>query len=165
MNELEEKLIMILYECNQHKKMIKNSYSKIKPHLPLDQKVYLDFNLEKIGYIDQYLFRFSKLQDSMGEKLFSTMLFLLGEDFSKKPFIDILNRLEKMELLYKDKWLDLRKIRNDVAHEYSFNIIELVDSLNNIYNATDDILKIYNDVYNYCIEKFDFVKNSEVLRA
>jgi hypothetical protein len=145
--------------------MINNSYSKIKPYLPLDKEMYLGFDLEKIGYIDQYLFRFSKLQDSMGEKLFSTMLFLLAEDFFKKPFIDILNRLEKMELLYKDEWLKLRKIRNNVANEYSFNIVELVDSLNDIYDVTNDILKIYNDIYNYCIEKFDFVKNSEVLEA
>jgi len=162
-NELEEKLIMILYECNQHKKMIKNSYGKINPYLPLDKDRYLDFGLEEIGYIDQYLFRFSKLQDSMGEKLFSTMLFLLGEDFSKKPFIDILNRLEKMELLYKDEWLNLRKIRNNVAHEYSFNIPELVDSLNNIYDVTDNLLKIYSNINSYCFEKFDFVKNSDVL--
>ena len=97
MNELEDKLIMILYECNQHTKMIKNSFAKIEPYLPLSKEVYLAFDLEHIGYIDQYLFRFSKLQDSMGEKLFPTMLFLLGEDFSKRPFIDILNRLEKME--------------------------------------------------------------------
>ena len=139
MNELEEKLIMILYECNQHIKMIANSYAKIQVYLPLDKEKYLSFGLEKIGYIDQYLFRFSKLQDSMGEKLFSTMLILLGEDYSKKPFIDLLNRLEKLGLLYKDKWLSLRKVRNDVAHEYSFNIEELVDSLNNIYDATDDL--------------------------
>ena len=164
MNELEEKLIMILYECNQHVKMINNSYNKIQVHLPLDKEKYLKFDLEEIGYIDQFLFRFSKLQDSMGEKLFSTMLYLLGEDYSKRPFIDILNRLEKMELLYKDEWLSLRKIRNNVAHEYSFNILELVDSLNEILNVTDDLLKIYEDIKNYCEERLDFVKNSDVLK-
>jgi len=165
MNELEEKLIMILYECNQHKKMIKHSYSKLKSYLPLDKIKYLNLGLDEIGYIDQYLFRFSKLQDSMGEKLFSTMLLLLGEDYSKKPFIDILNRLEKMELIYKDEWLNLRKTRNDVAHEYSFNILELVDSLNNIYDVTNNLLKIYNDIYHYCFEKFYFVKDSKVLKS
>ena len=164
MNELEEKLIMILYECNQHVKMINNSYNKIQVHLPLDKEKYLKFDLEECGYIDQFLFRFSKLQDSMGEKLFSTMFFLLGEDYSKRPFIDILNRLEKMELLYKDEWLSLRKIRNNVAHEYSFNILELVDSLNEILNVTDDLLKIYEDIKNYCEERLDFVKNSDVLK-
>jgi len=163
MNELENKLIMILYECNQHKKMIKNSFNKIEPYLSLTKEIYLDFDLEHIGYIDQYLFRFSKLQDSMGEKLFPTILFLLGEDFSKKPFIDLLNRLEKMELLYKNEWLSLRKIRNNVAHEYSFNISELIDSLNDIYDVSNDLLKIYDDFYKYCFDKFEFARDSDVL--
>ena len=145
--------------------MIEHSYGKLKSYFPLDKIKYLNLGLDEIGYIDQYLFRFSKLQDSMGEKLFSTMLLLLGEDYSKKPFIDILNRLEKMELIYKDEWLNLRKTRNDVAHEYSFNILELVDSLNNIYDVTNNLLKIYNDIYHYCFEKFYFVKDSKVLKS
>lgn len=164
MNELEEKLIMVLYECNQHKKMINNSYNHLKKNLPLKKEKYIKFSLEEVGYIDQFLFRFSKLQDSMGEKLFTTALFLLGEDFSKRPFIDILNRLEKLELLDKKEWINMRTIRNDVAHEYSFNIDELVDSLNDIFQVKDKLLFVYDSFYNYCQEKFDFVRASEVLK-
>ncbi len=155
MNELKEKLGMILYECNQHVKMIDNSYSKLEQYLPLSEKVYLDFSADEIVYIDQFLFRFSKLQDSMGEKLFGTMLLLLGEDFSKKPFIDILNRLEKMELLYKNRWMKLRKIRNDVAHEYSFNTLELVDSLNDILGVKEELLDTYRVFCEYSFKKFN----------
>jgi len=116
------------------------------------------------GDIDQFLFRFSKLQDSMGEKLFSTMLFLLGEDFSKKPFIDLLNRLDKMELLHRDEWMNLRKIRNDVAHKYSFNVDELADSLNDILKVKNNLIDIYDIFYKYCHEKFEFVKESRVFK-
>ncbi len=118
----------------------------------------------RVGFIDQFLFRFAKLQDSMGEKLFGAMLFLLGEDFSKKPFIDMLNRLEKIELLDKQKWMDLRTTRNNVAHEYSFNVAELTDSLNDIFGVKDKLLFFYDTFYAYCKEKFEFVKNSEVLK-
>ncbi len=164
MNELEEKLIMVLYECNQHKKMINNAYGHIEKYLPLDKEKYINFSLEQVGFIDQFLFRFSKLQDSMGEKLFGTMLFLLGEDFSKKPFIDMLNRLEKLELLDKQEWMDLRTIRNNVAHEYSFNVDELTDSLNDIFNVKGKLLSIYDTFYDCCKDKFEFVQNSEVLK-
>lgn len=164
MNELEEKLIMVLYECNQHKKMINNAYGHIEKYLPLNKEKYINFSLEQVGFIDQFLFRFSKLQDSMGEKLFGTMLFLLGKDFSKKPFIDMLNRLEKLELLDKQEWMDLRTIRNNVAHESSFNVDELTDSLNDIFNVKGKLLLIYDTFYNYCKDKFEFVENSEVLR-
>ena len=164
MNELEEKLIMVLYECNQHKKMINNAYEHLKTFLPLDKDKYTHFSLEQVGFIDQFLFRFSKLQDTMGEKLFGTMLFLLGEDFSKKPFIDMLNRLEKLELLNRQEWIDLRTTRNNVAHEYSFNVDELVDSLNDIFQVKDKLLFFYATFYAYCKEKFEFIKNSEVLK-
>jgi hypothetical protein len=164
MNELKEKLIMVLYECNQHKKMINNAYSHLQKNIPLEKEKYVKFSLEEVGFIDQFLFRFSKLQDSMGEKLFGTMLFLLGEDFSKKPFIDMLNRLEKLGLLDKQERMDLRTIRNNVAHEYSFNVDELVDSLNDILQVKDKLLFIYDTFYKYCQEKFDFVRQSEVLK-
>lgn len=164
MNELEEKLIIVLYECNQHKKMINNAYSHLQKYLPLEKEKYINFSLDEVGFIDQFLFRFAKLQDSMGEKLFTTMLLLLGEDFSKKPFIDMLNRLEKLELLEKQDWSDLRTIRNSVAHEYSFNVDELVDSLNDIFNVKDKLLWTYDNFYIYCKEKFDFVRESEVLK-
>jgi hypothetical protein len=164
MNEIETKLINLLYECNQHKKMINMSYEKSEPHLPLTVQKYKSFDLEKIGYIDQFLYRFSKLQDSMGEKLFPTVLYLLGEDFSKKPFIDLLNRLEKIELLYKDEWLQLRKVRNDVAHADSFNTEELVDSLNNIFQMKYKLLEVHDAFSTYCFERFEFVRNSDALK-
>ena len=164
MNELEEKLIMVLYESNQHKKMINNAYSHLQRNLPLDKEKYINFSLEQVGFIDQFLFRFSKLQDSMGEKLFPTTLFLLGEDFTKKPFIDMLNRLEKLELLDRQEWMDLRTIRNNVAHEYSFNVDELTDSLNDIFKVKDKLIFIYDTFYEYCKSKFEFVQNSEVLK-
>jgi hypothetical protein len=163
MNELQEKLIMVLYECNQHKKMINNAYGHLESFLPLSKEKYIHFSLEQVGFIEQFLFRFSKLQDSMGEKLFGTILFLLGEDFSKKPFIDMLNRLEKLELLDKQGWMDLRTTRNNVAHEYSYNIDELVDSLNDIFKVKDNLISIYDTFYEYCKSKFEFVQNSELL--
>lgn len=165
MNEMEEKLVYILYECQQHKKMIAASFLKIEESLPLSVKNYQSFEVDTIGYIDQFLFRFSKLQDTMGEKLFSLVLLLLKEDFSSKPFIDILNRLEKLRLLDKNEWMKLRKIRNNVAHEYSYNVEELVDSLNDIYSVKTNLINIYDTFYDYCNDKFKFVSDSSILKA
>lgn len=156
MNEYEEKLTLVLYECDQHVKMIKHAFDKTEKYLPLNEEVYQAFSADQISYIDQFLFRFSKLQDTMGEKLFPTMLYLLGEDYNNKPFIDLLNRLEKLEILSKEMWLDLRKIRNEVAHEYSFNQDELLDSLNDIFSVKDTLLDTYKFIHNYCIEKIQF---------
>lgn len=65
---------------------------------------------DEIEHIDQFLFRFAKLQDAMGEKLFMLILEFLKEEHTRaKPFIDILNRLEQLGLLDdKNVWLELR---------------------------------------------------------
>lgn len=163
MNAMEQKLIHILYECNRHKAMLEFAYKNVEKNLPLTAERFLTLPADDIAPIDQFLYRFAKLQDSMGEKLFGTLLVLMGEDFSAKPFIDLLNRLEKLGLLYKDEWMDLRRIRNEVAHEYSFNTQALVDSLNDILQAKAKLIAIYDTFYGYCMERFEYVRQSEVL--
>ncbi len=36
---------------------------------------------------------------------------------------------ESLELIDKNEWLNLRELRNEIAHEYSFNQDEIVDNL------------------------------------
>jgi hypothetical protein len=46
------------------------------------------------------IFRFSKLQDTMGDKIFPYILELNGEKVKVMTFV---NRLEELEFLYKDE--------------------------------------------------------------
>lgn len=71
-----------------------------------------------IAFADQAVYRFAKLQDSMGAKLFKSLLLYQGETLDK-PFIDLLNRLEKMGFLEVNDWFEVRDIRNEISHEYS----------------------------------------------
>lgn len=73
-------------------------------------------------------------------------------------FIDILNRLEELEVIDKNRWLDLREVRNEIAHEYSFNQNEVVDSINIIYNKVDELVSIYQKISS-------FVKESDILKG
>jgi len=76
----------------------------------------------------------------------------------------IMNELEeKMELLYTNEWMKLRKIRNNAAYEYSYHLDELVDSLNDIFSVKKNLLVMYDTFYKYCKDRFDFVRESEVL--
>ena len=158
----QQRLIYLLYECNQHKKMIELSYSKLGSYLPFNEVSYKKLDLDIIGYIDQFLFRFSKLQDTMGEKLFTTLLFMLGEDYSSKSMIDVLNRLEKLGLIDRVKWISFRKIRNEVAHEYSLNVGELVDNLNAIFEIKDELINCYDVIFHYCAQNFDFIGKNDL---
>lgn len=158
MLELQQKLIRVLYECDLHKKRLEYAYGMSKHMLPFSEEVYPDLSDEDVAHIDQFLFRFSKMQDVMGEKLFIIVLSLLEENIKQKPFIDILNRLERLELLETDSWISLRKIRNSVAHEYGFNVLEIVESLNAIYEAKNELVQIYDRFVIFCKSKFKFLE-------
>jgi hypothetical protein len=58
--------------------------------------------------------------------------------------------------------MSLRRERNEIAHEYSFNQDEVVDGINLIFDRVDDLLDIYMVFYRYSFEKFDFVRNKRV---
>ncbi len=65
--------------------------------MPLDRQKYEQLTEDEIEHIDQFLFRFAKLQDAMGQKLFKNIMLFLDEEIENKPFIDILNRMEKQD--------------------------------------------------------------------
>ncbi len=69
MKQIENRLKELLYECNQHKKRVTFVRKKLKPIIPLNQNKYSNLSEEYISFIDQLIFRFSKLQDTMREKL------------------------------------------------------------------------------------------------
>ena len=57
----------------------------------------------------------------------------------------------------KTKWLKLREIRNDIAHEYSFNIDEVVESIAAVYEVSDELIGIYKGAVDFCKTKFAFL--------
>ena len=67
---------------------------------------------------DQILFRFLKLQDTLGERLTPATLNALLEPYENWPMRDRLDRLEKLGYLEVDDWLRWRDLRNRLAHEY-----------------------------------------------
>jgi len=124
---------------------LNDAFKELKQHfeLPLDSKSYQDIlnNVEFLAYSDQIIYRFSKLQDSMGGKLFKSILLYQGENIDK-PFLDILNQLEKMNILDVDEWFELRDLRNEIAHDYEDNELMAINILNMIYKLKDDLKEI-----------------------
>jgi len=156
----QETFIEKLHECNQHKKRLLSAKNRLKNFMPLDVNKYNKLDETTISVIDQMIFRFSKLQDSMGEKIFPSILELVGEKVKQMTFIDRLNRLEELGLVDREKWMSLRRERNEIAHEYSFNQDEVVDGINLIFERVDELLKIYRVFCLYSFEKFDFVRKN-----
>ena len=102
-------------------------------------------NVQYIAYSDQIIYRFSKLQDCMGAKLFKSILLYQGENIDK-PFLDILNQLEKMDIIDVDEWFEMRDLRNDIAHNYKGNENVALSIINAIYKLRDDLAEILNNI-------------------
>lgn len=136
-------------ECDKHILRIEHAFQKISPFLPISALEYPNLSNEQIESIDQYLFRFAKLQDTMGDKLFKLILSQYEENTQQLSFIDILNKLEKLEFLPSAKeWLTLRKIRNEISHQYDDEPEEMSQAINNILNQKSIILGIYKYLKN-----------------
>ena len=152
-SENRNKLTEAVQLCTIHSERMHFAWEKVKDHFPLDKEKYKQLQPEELSFMDQLIFRFSKLQDSMGGKLFPSILENLGEDIRELPFIDRLAKLEKLNVIGSaDEWMMLRETRNIVTYEFPFVTDEMIEGLNLLVKHQQVILDILEQVK-------DFVKN------
>jgi len=132
-----------LHICEIHRKRILWSLSKIRPNLPMTEQNYAQLDDAQVEHWDQLIWRFTKLQDLLGEKVFRSYLSLLQEPVVSSPFIDQLSRLEQLRILNSaEDWQELRQARNSSAHEYAESEAEGASILNRIVALVDLLLMI-----------------------
>lgn len=118
----------ILAKIDLHKKRAKAALNEIKAWSYLDSEIFENF--EKIKTIDTFIYRFIKLQDMMGEKLFKIFLDEIGEYKDSMSLLDMLDKLEKFEIIDDSiKWMEYRKLRNKLTHEYPNNEQDIIDGI------------------------------------
>ena len=85
-----------------------------------------------VAALDQFAFRFVRLQDTMGGKLFRAYLVeVLKEPYEDAPLRDVLDRLEALRVLESaDTWERIRVMRNALAHDYPESVDEKAAALN-----------------------------------
>ena len=67
--------------------------------------------------LEAFVSRFGRLQDTVGDKLLPALLAALAEPVGAA--IDNLDRAEKLGLIASaDQWMDMRRLRNQMVHEY-----------------------------------------------
>jgi hypothetical protein len=141
-------------ECKKHTIRINEAFDEIKYIFPISGKKYLDLKSDEVKNIDQYLFRFSKMQDTIGEKLFRLIVEDFIEQIDSMAFIDILNRLEKIGIIDSvNEWKTLKKVRNNISHQYDDNENDMAEAINNIFAQKDILLSIFNNIEQYFLKK------------
>ena len=137
-----QKLEDNLKESNKHLYRLETAFLQIeKIHkFPLKKEDFAKIieDIQSLAFSDQIIYRFSKLQDCMGAKLFKSILLYQGENVNK-PFLDILNQLEKIDIINVDEWFEIRDLRNEIAHDYEDKDNNALDIINSIYKLKDEL--------------------------
>ena len=83
----------------------------------LEHVKHLEADPDLAERVEAFVSRFGRLQDTLGDKLLPLLLTALGERPSST--IDNLDRAERLGLLESaDCWMVMRKLRNQMVHEY-----------------------------------------------
>jgi hypothetical protein len=138
---MQERYLFLYEEITKHLQRLQRAF------MHLNNAVGLPLTAEKVekilsndtlsSFLDQIAYRFSKIQDSLG-KLIRSYLFLKGENVENLTMIDVLNYAEKYNLnINKEKWFELRELKNAIAHEYERELSKIAETINKIYEEIE----------------------------
>lgn len=141
---IDLKLKPALEECALHVRRLLAAYedARIFPALGLGQHTSLTD--EQVRVLDQLVFRFGKLQDAMGLRLIPALLLLVQEWRDAEPFLDKLNRAEKLGMVPSvNTWQRLRELRNQTAHEYPNQPERVIANLRHLVAEVPALAEVY----------------------
>jgi len=99
----------------------------------------LDDDQELSERVDAFVARFSRLQDTLGDKLLSSLLEAVGEE--RAILIDRLDKAEKLGWIQSsDEWMEIRQLRNQMIHEYIEDPNVLAAALNAGHDYVPELL-------------------------
>ena len=133
--------------CDTHAGRLQAALSKTAHLVPFTVNNVSTLNDSDSAFLEVVTSRFAKLQDTLGQKIFSLVLKNVGEDILDKTFIDILNMFEKFGFIDDaDFWVTLRQTRNAIAHEYPDNLEKLAVDLNAVYCQSKLLLTYWEEL-------------------
>lgn len=99
----------------------------------------LEYNDKHSEMLDAFVLRYSRLQDTMGDKLLPAMLRTALEKTGSQ--LDNLLRAEKLGWIESTQtWIELRELRNRLVHEYMESANDLLDALQQALQGVDVLI-------------------------
>jgi uncharacterized protein YutE (UPF0331/DUF86 family) len=100
----------------------------------------LEQNPQHSEMLDAFVARFSRLQDTIGDKLLPAILKLNLESVGSQ--LDNLFRAEKLGWIDSaDQWIELQGLRNSLVHEYMTSPEKLLSALKKVIQLCDVLIK------------------------
>ena len=130
-----------------HLNRINSAMRHINNLFPMTSQIMHSLSEENIAWIDLLINRFGKLQDIIGTKIIDLFLEKQQESNHDLTILDKINKLERLGLIESaDLWKEMRRVKNNIAHEYPDHPEIMANQLNRIFSLTPQLLKIYSDL-------------------
>lgn len=147
---IKKTIVSAISECDIHLYRLKRSKKLLDEFMPLSVETLKNASDERIEHLDQFIYRFTKLQDSMGTRLLPSLYRFFENSSQPIPFLDILNRLEQLGILTSvENWQFFRNLRNNFAHDYPESIDQTTLTLNVLYDKWQHLEEIYYQAREY----------------
>jgi hypothetical protein len=134
--------------CQTHAETLTDALQDLQLRaLTLDD--YSHLGKEDRRLLDQFAYRYTRLQDDMGARLMPAVLKALGEDIGPMSAIDRFTRLEQLGWLDSaDEWLAMRHVRNQFAHDYPDSATERFERLQAAAHAARQLVAVQQQFTN-----------------
>lgn len=153
---LEERLLFLAKVVRREIKHLQSTDNRLFAQpLTLTLIAQLDSDEDLAERVEAFISRFGRLQDTLGDKLLPNLLAFVGERTATA--VDNLDRAERLGWIKSsDVWLETRKLRNQMVHEYIEAPEILTDAINLghdrvpelIYAATQMLAEIEKRILN-----------------
>jgi len=139
---IKDRILFYLKEADIHIQRLKEVLVELKKLYPINYDKLEDFDTIQKDKLDVLAFRFSKLQDILGAKIFRKYLEYLNYPIQDKNFLELLKELNKENIVDIDKWAEFRAVRNSIAHDYPYNDDEKIEAINYLIQNVEYLIEI-----------------------
>ena len=135
------KLETYFNEMNIHIQKLNRAIEVLEELYPITFDKLEELNEIQKDKLDILVFRFIKLQDLLGAKIFRNFLDYLEYPINS-DFLSILKELEKENIVDIDTWSTFRKLRNTIAHDYPEDDEEKIEAINYLIKNIKYLIEI-----------------------
>ncbi len=128
--DIYKKLRLHLEESFIHINRLDDVLKRLEKLYPLNHEKMESLSLVDRDKLDVLAFRFAKLQDLLGTKIFREYLIVLQYPVEDKNFLELLKELDKEKIVDIDRWSEFRGVRNSISHDYPFEEEEKIEAIN-----------------------------------
>jgi len=140
--QIYEKLVAHIEEADIHVGRLRSAIEVIVTLYPIDAEKIEAMTMQEKDKLDVLAFRFSKLQDLLGTKIFREYLTILQYPVEEKNYLELLRELDREKIIDIDLWSEFRAVRNSISHDYPHEEGEKMEAMNYLIKNVEYLINI-----------------------